>query len=106
MALAVDADHHLMVLDSATRTVAVVDLVEGRVVHTIGFEAPPRDLVARDGAVVALTADRRHPLLRIDALGVPREVRLSPLVADSSTASRTRPPPPGSRPPPTARCGC
>jgi phage tail-like protein len=95
VALAVDADHHLMVLDSATRTVAVVDLVEGRVVHTIGFEAPPRDLVARDGAVVALTADRRHPLLRIDALGVPREVRLSPAgrrlldgVPDPATPSR------------------
>ena len=77
LALAVDADHHLLVLDAATGSVAVVDLVEGRVVHTIGFETPPRDLVATGGAVVALTADRRDPLLRIDALGVPRTVRLS-----------------------------
>jgi phage tail-like protein len=76
-ALAFDADDHLLVFDGATGSVVIIDVVDGRVVHTIGFEAPPRDLVAVSGTVVAVTGVRASPLLRIDALGVPRPVRLS-----------------------------
>ena len=75
-ALAFDADDHLLVLDGATGSVAIIDVIDGRIVHIIGFEVPPRDLVAVSGAVVAVTGVRDSPLLRIDALGVPRPVGL------------------------------
>lgn len=105
-ALAVDADDRLLVLDAATGSVAVVDLVEGRVVHTIGFEFPPRDLAAAGRAVVALTAERAHPLLRIDALGSPDRLS-SPSTPDAcSTMSRRTPRLPGSQQVPTESCGC
>lgn len=79
-ALAADADDHLFVLDGATGTIAVLDLADGRLLRTIAPAWPPAGLAARGTAVVLATSDRQHPLVEIDAIGIPR-----PLAAVTGT---------------------
>ncbi|MEV1319950.1 phage tail protein [Micromonospora arborensis] len=76
-ALATDSDEHLFVLDGATGAVAVVDLVDGRLLRTITPPWPPVDLAAAERSVLVATASRRHPLVEVDAVGTPREVVLA-----------------------------
>ena len=71
-AFAIDPDDHLFVLDGATGTIAVLDLTDGRLLRTIALAWPPVDLAARGMVIVVATSARDHPLVEIDALGVPR----------------------------------
>jgi phage tail-like protein len=73
-ALAIDPDDHLFVLDGATGTIAVLDLTDGRLLRTIALVWPPVDLAARGTAIIVATSARNHPLVEIDAIGVPRTV--------------------------------
>ncbi|WP_214408043.1 hypothetical protein, partial [Pseudonocardia lacus] len=76
-AVAADADEHLLVLDGATGTVAVLDLVDGHLLRTIPLAEPVVDLAsAPDGVVLAAVASRERPLVALDAIGLPVPVGL------------------------------
>jgi phage tail-like protein len=92
-ALAVDPDDHLFVLDGATGTIAVLDLTDGRLLRTIALAWPPVDLAARGTAIVVATSARQHPLVEVDAIGVPRT-----LPADTGTGGPLAQVPPEARP--------
>lgn len=74
VALAADPDEHLFVLDGATGLVHVLDLGDGHLVRTIPLPRPPVDLAADGRTIVVATADRAHPLVEVDALGLPLDV--------------------------------
>jgi phage tail-like protein len=76
-AVAADADEHLFVLDGASGTVALLDLLDGHLLRTVTLDAPPVDLVATPGGgVIAAVADRTAPLVALDAVGAPQPVPL------------------------------
>jgi phage tail-like protein len=93
IALAVDADEHLFVLDGLTRQIFVMDLADGHVLRSIELRHAAVDLAPWGRVVVAATNDRDEPLVRVDALGLPRPVPL-PAAAAGLIASL----PPAARP--------
>jgi phage tail-like protein len=91
VALAADPDEHLFVLDGATGEIAVVDLGDGRLLRRIALPWPALDLAADGRTILVATGDRRHPLVAVDALGLPREVPLErPLTGAWAAARPTR----------------
>jgi phage tail-like protein len=70
-AMAVDPDEHLFVLDGATGTVAILDLADGHLLRTVALAWRPVDLASRDPSVLVATSSREHPLVQLDAIGVP-----------------------------------
>jgi phage tail-like protein len=71
LALATDLDEHLFVLDGATGTIAVLDLADGHLLRTVTLTRMPVDLVADGGRVLVATVSREHPLVWLDAIGMP-----------------------------------
>ncbi len=73
--LAVDADHHLFVLDGATGSIAILDLLDGRLwTQVTAPHAPPVDLTTAGPAVIVAVRSRTAPVLRADLTGTLRVV--------------------------------
>lgn len=77
VALAIDRDAHLFLLDAASRSIAVVDLVDGRLMRQVPLQpGPPVDLAADGATIVVALASRDVPLVRLDAVGRPSRIAL------------------------------
>jgi len=83
VALAVDADEHLFVLDGLTGRIAVLDLVDGHVIRSIDLLNTPMDLAAHGRGIIVVSDDREQPLVRVDALGMPRPFALGTTASDA-----------------------
>jgi phage tail-like protein len=76
VALAGDTDEHLFVLDGTTHAISVLDLADGHLIGSLSLPFPAVDLAAEGRAILVATTSRQHPLVVVDALGLPREATL------------------------------
>lgn len=66
-ALAVDGDHRLYVLDGPSASIAVIDLLDGRLMSSVAVDrSAPVDLASTGRDVLVALASRAHPVAAVD----------------------------------------